>query len=212
MPRHALDASPEERAEGTHLDVKVFGFAGGERCEVSPKPKTDGVVGNAGGPTVAGSAAVSDLSGADGTGTLDSDRWPPSSWRITFVPHAPQKFADATTCSPQWMQYMARSSSLAGKRSNERVYGSRGCAASHSRARRRASAIWVGIIWPATRSRFWRYRLAVHRPLAGGSNSELTAHAHRNAHADGRLTFLAFRSEQSVKEQVGSPMQSSTFY
>ena len=38
------------------------------------------------------------------------------------------------------------------------------------------------------------------------------AHAHRNAHADGRLTFLAFRSEQSVKEQVGSPMQSSTFY
>ena len=38
------------------------------------------------------------------------------------------------------------------------------------------------------------------------------ARAHRNAHADGRLTFLAFRSEQSVKEQVGSPMQSSTFY
>ena len=38
------------------------------------------------------------------------------------------------------------------------------------------------------------------------------AHAHRNAHADGRLTFLALRSEQSAKEQVGSPMQSSTFY
>ena len=36
------------------------------------------------------------------------------------------------------------------------------------------------------------------------------AHAHRNAHADGRLTFLALRSEQSAKEQVGSPMQSST--
>ena len=29
----------------------------------------------------------------------------------------------------------------------------RGCAASHSRARRPASAIWVGFIWPAARSR-----------------------------------------------------------
>jgi hypothetical protein len=58
VPRHAIDASPEERAEGTYLDVKVFGFAGGGRCRGFPKPKTDGVVGNAGGPTVAGSAAV----------------------------------------------------------------------------------------------------------------------------------------------------------